>query len=72
MAKTLTGLSILQTSLDVSSTHIYACVTYAHSRSSGPHYEKTPFQVQLALVISTSLISNNRLSRSKNMGPVLT
>ena len=30
------------------------------------------FNIQLTLVISTSLISNNRLSRSENMAPVLT
>ena len=35
------------------------------------HYENMPIQIQSTLVISNSLISNNRLSRSENLVPVL-
>ena len=37
-----------------------------------PYYENTPIQIQSNLVISNSLISNYRLSRSENLVPVLT
>ena len=36
------------------------------------HHENTPIKIQLTLVILNSFISNNRLSRSENLVPVLT
>ena len=44
---------------------------YLHS-SDRSHHENTPIQIQSTLVISNSLISNYRLSRSENLVSVLT